>query len=62
MASYGSIFTKKTPSSYEYNKKKNKKLDEKFQSSIVQFKNHHISKEKVIESTDLGTFPSILTA
>lgn len=39
MASYGSIFTKKTPSSYEYNKKKNKKLDEKFQSSIVQFKN-----------------------
>lgn len=62
MASYGSIFTKKTPSSYEYNKKKKQKLDEKFQSSIVQFKNHHISKEKVIESTDLGTFPSILTA
>lgn len=43
-------------------KKKNKKLGEKFQSSIVQFKNYHISKEKVIESTDLGTFPSILTA
>lgn len=62
MASYGSIFTKKTPSSYKYNKKKKQKLDEKFQSSIVQFKNHHISKEKVIESTDLGTFPSILTA
>lgn len=62
MASYGSIFTKKTPSSYEYNKKKKQKLDEKFQSSIVQFKNHHISKEKVIESTDLGTFPFILTA